>query len=120
MEIIDYKRLFEINYDSVLFIGLGLGIFPYLSQDTTQIIDVIEINQDVILMINNINHLKPNVNIIQADIYTYTTTKQYDLIVFDIWNEKDINFTQQMEYLTNSFTNNLTTNGELYFPILNF
>lgn len=114
------KRLMEIDYNSVLFVGLGLGIFPYLSQDTTLEIDVVEINEDIITMCNNINHLKPNVNIINADIYNFVTDKKYDLIVFDIWNEKSLNFTQQTEELTALFANNLTLNGEVHFPLLNF
>lgn len=114
------KRIIEIDYNSVLFVGLGLGIFPYLSQDTTQDIDVVEINQDIISMNNNMSHLKNNVNIINADIYTYATTKTYDLIVFDIWNEKGVNFLQQTQQLSTLFSSNLNVGGEIHFPLLNF
>jgi hypothetical protein len=114
------KRLMEINYESVLFVGLGLGIFPYLSQDTTQDIDIVEINDDIITLCKNMGHLKPNINIIESDIYSFTTTKTYDLIVFDIWNEKDASFLQATQDLTSLFSNNLNVGGEIHFPLLNF
>lgn len=114
------KNIIELNFNSVLFAGLGIGAFPYLSQDNTSIVDVVEINNDIITMCNNMGHLKPNVNIINADIFTYTTDKKYDLIVFDIWNEKGLDFLQKTQELTTSFTNNLTENGEIHFPLLDF
>lgn len=114
------KRIIELSFDSVLFVGLGLGIFPYLSQDTTSVIDVIEINQDIINMCNNIGHLKSNVNIINYDIFKYITDKKYDLIVFDIWNEKGSLFIEQHDILSALFTKNLNANGEIHFPLLNY
>lgn len=114
------KRIIELNFDSVLFVGLGLGVFPYLSQDDTSIVDVIEINPNIISMCNNIGHLKPNVNIINADIFAYNTNKKYDLIVFDIWYEKNDEFMQQYAALSELFADNLNINGEIHFPLLNY
>jgi len=114
------KKIIEANFDSVLFVGLGIGIFPYLSQDNTSIIDVVEINKDIINICNNIGHLKSNVNIINADIFTYNTDKQYDLIVFDIWNEEGSLFTEQCDILTSLFTKNLNLNGKIQFPLLDY
>lgn len=114
------KNIIDFNFDSVLFVGLGLGAFAYLSQDETSIIDVIEINPNIITMCNNVGHLKSNVNIINEDIFIHNTNKKYDLIVFDIWNEKNENFMQQVQILSDLFANNINTNGKIEFPLLNY
>jgi hypothetical protein len=114
------KNIIELNFDSVLFVGLGIGVFPYLCQDTTSVVDVVEINHSIIEICNNIGHLKTNVNIINSDIFAYNTDKKYDLIVFDIWNGKTSTLEQEKDALSTLFSNNLNINGQLHFPILNY
>jgi predicted membrane-bound spermidine synthase len=108
------KELLDINFNSILILGLGLGVQPYVCQDFAQV-DVVEIDQNVIDINNQLGFLNENVNIIKDDVFTFTPTKTYDIIVFDIiWNP-----------LTEELTNTLTTKylpfvnegGFLYIPI---
>jgi protein-L-isoaspartate O-methyltransferase len=108
------QELLDVEYDSILIGGLGLGTQAYVSQDFAQV-DVVEIDQNVIDINNELGYLNSNVNIINDDILTYTPTKTYDIIVLDIW----------WEGLTEELTDTLTTKylpfvnegGFLYFPI---
>ena len=78
-----YRRLFGINFDSILISGLGLGIVPYICQNTTSIVDVVEIDSEIIDFVSGIGHLNSKVNIINSDINHFTPIRTYDVIVFD-------------------------------------
>ena len=116
-----YKDSFNgFNYDSVLVAGLGLGLIPQeLHQiDNCSKIDVIEINQEVIDYTLTSGHLDNNINLIQGDIFNYTTSEIYDLIIIDtIWFENEMNDTQWQSLVT-KFNNNLNTGGVIYSPVL--
>ena len=107
--------LLDIDFRSILIIGLGLGVIPYVVQDFCAVVDVVESQQDVINCVNQLGHLNPNVNLILGDIETYVTEKAYDVIVLDIW------YREIAEELSNrmieKYTQFLNAGGFLYIPI---
>lgn len=110
------KKLLEVNFQSILISGLGLGIIPYVCQKNTQTVDVIEINPQVINLTKQLNHLQSNVNIINHDINRYIPNKNYDIILFDHWLTFAPN--QELQVLINNFENYLEPNGIFYVPIV--
>lgn len=108
------KELLDIDFNSILILGLGLGIQPYVCQDFAQV-DVLEIDQNVIDINNELGYLNENVNIIKDDVFTYTPTKTYDIIVFDvIWNPLTEELTNQLVIQYLPFINE---GGFLYIPV---
>jgi protein-L-isoaspartate O-methyltransferase len=108
------KELLDIEFNSILILGLGLGVQPYVCQDFAQV-DVLEIDQNVIDINNQLGFLNENVNIIMGDVFTYTPNKTYDVIVFDIiWTPLSEELSNQLieQYLP--FVNE---GGFLYIPI---
>lgn len=111
--------LTENQYPDVLVSGLGLGVIPqWLASEKSSRVDVIELNQELIDAISGMGYLNANVNIIQSDIYQYTTEKQYDLIYLDHWFFPDKDYTNQRTQLINTFSGNKKTNGSVIFPIM--
>jgi spermidine synthase len=98
-------ELLNVEFDSILVAGLGLGVMPYVCQNFAQV-DVVEINQDIIDLTTQLGHLNENVNIIHDDILTFSIEKTYDIIVLDIWYEA----------LTEELSNELI---EKYIPFIN-
>jgi tRNA1(Val) A37 N6-methylase TrmN6 len=112
------KNIKNLNFSSILFAGLGLGILPFLCQDSTTTIDVVEIDQEIINLTTGIGHLNSNVNIINDDIFNFTPTKTYDVILIDIWSVANLSvINPQVTTLTEKYTSYLNENGLLYFPI---
>jgi SAM-dependent methyltransferase len=108
------SELLNVEYDSILVGGLGLGLIPYVSQDFAQV-DVVEINQDVIDLAKQLGHLNENVNIIKDDIFTFSVEKTYDIIVLDIWYEA---LTEELSNeLIDRFLPFVNEGGFLYIPI---
>lgn len=108
------SELLNVEYDSILVGGLGLGLIPYVSQDFAQV-DVVEINQDVIDLAKQLGHLNENVNIIKDDIFTFSVEKTYDIIVLDIWYEA---LTEELSNeLIDKFLPFVNEGGFLYIPI---
>ena len=104
--IIEYApELLDVEFNSILIGGLGIGVIPYVVQDFAEV-DVIENDQNIIDIVTQLNHLNENVNIIKGDIFTFTATKTYDIIVLDIWYEA----------LTEALSNQLI---EKYLPFVN-
>lgn len=116
----DYaKNIKNLNFSSILFGGLGLGVLPFLCQDSTTTIDVIENDQEIINLTTGIGHLNSNVNIINEDIFNFTPTTTYDVILIDIWSVADLStINPQVTTLTQKYTSSLNEGGMLYFPIL--
>jgi len=113
-----YDKLYNRNFTSILFGGLGLGVLPYLVQSFCTKIDVVEIDQQNIdLITNNTNYLDPKVNIIHDDIFSYTTSEIYDVILIDLWSIKTISTVSEVSILENKYASNVSPDGLLYFPI---
>ena len=74
------KDIFDsFSYDKILVGGLGLGLIPnHLANKSKSVIDVIENNKELIDWVNNEDYLDNSVNIIEADIFSYTPSKNYD------------------------------------------
>lgn len=109
------KKLINNNFNSILISGLGLGIIPYLCQDQTEIVDVIEIKNEVINLTSGIGHLKSNVKIFNEDINNFVPSIKYDIILFDHWmvstTEKEI------DLLNYKFSNFLNGTGFITVPV---
>lgn len=78
--------LLDIEFNSILVGGLGIGITPYLCQNFADV-DVVEIDKDIIDIVSQLGHLNQNVNLINEDLYTFTPNRTYDIILLDIWHE---------------------------------
>ena len=117
-----YKNSFDgFSYDKVLVVGLGLGLVPYELSEVNGCskIDVLEIDQEIIDYTISSGHLNSDINLIQGDIYNYTTIETYDLIIIDtIWYEHEMT-DENYELLENRLLPNINTGGALYVPIKN-
>ena len=113
------KTIFDsFSYDKILIGGLGLGLIPnHLANKSKSIIDVIENNKELIDWVNKEKYLDDSVSIIEADIFSYTPSKKYDLILIDIWcNESDI--TEEIKTsLKNKYSSHLNDGGKLFLPL---
>lgn len=116
-----YKDSFEgFEYDKVLVVGLGLGLLPNeLSQvKKCSKIDVLEISQELIDYTIASGHLPSDINLIQGDVYNYTTTEKYDLIIVDtIWKKENMTEAQFQTIVTNLYDSSLNEGGVLYAPV---
>ena len=117
-----FKNSFNgFSYDSVLVVGLGLGLIPQELSEVNKCskIDVLEIDQEIIDYIISSGHLNSDINLIQGDIYNYTTTETYDLIIIDtIWHEHEMS-DEVYDLLVSRLLPNINTGGALYVPIKN-
>mgnify|MGYP003669329707 FL=1 len=117
-----YKNSFDgFSYDTVLVVGLGLGLVPYELSEVNKCskIDVLEIDQEIIDYTISSGHLNSDINLIQGDIYNYTTTETYDLIIIDtIWYEHEMT-DEDYGLLESRLLPNINTGGALYVPIKN-
>lgn len=113
--IIEYApELLDVEFNSMLIGGLGIGVIPYVIQDFAEI-DVIENDQNIIDIVKSLNHLNENVNIIKGDIFTFDVTKTYDVIVLDIWYES---LTEELSnQLIEKYLPFVNEGGFLYIPI---
>lgn len=118
---IEYSnRIQDLTYDSILLGGLGLGVIPQYIAENKQCstIDIIEINSELISTIQNMDYLDSSINIIQGDIFTFTPTQTYDLILLDIWWIADESFINVARTLVTKYNPYLNTGGNIYFPLL--
>tara|TARA_R110002049_G_scaffold30904_2_gene105556 strand:+ start:1766 stop:2305 length:540 start_codon:yes stop_codon:yes gene_type:complete len=117
-----FKNSFNgFSYDTVLVVGLGLGLVPQELSEVNKCskIDVLEIDQEMIDYTISSGHLNSDINLIQGDIYNYTTIETYDLIIIDtIWYEHEMT-DENYELLENRLLPNINTGGALYVPIKN-
>jgi hypothetical protein len=107
-------ELLNVEFDSILVAGLGLGVMPYICQDFAQV-DVVEINQDIIDLANQLGHLNENVNIIHDNILTFPVEKTYDIVVIDTFYEALSEET--ITLLEEKYMPFINEGGFLYIPI---
>lgn len=110
----------------VLISGMGLGvlILPLLNDVTITKIDIVEKDLDIINYVYN-NRLENldisnKINVINEDIFTFTTTNNYDYILLNHWVTPDNNTLSEVSSLQSKFTSNLKENGGIGVPILDF
>ncbi|MHC4782677.1 MAG: hypothetical protein ACYTE0_06430 [Planctomycetota bacterium] len=116
---IQHKRIFEgiPDYPNVLVLGLGLGLLPqYIKENKSfvQVIDVIDNNQE---LIDYVDFIDNSINVINADAYTYTPDKMYDLIIADLWWDNQITV-EQRDSLNEHYEPHINNNGRIYYPIM--
>jgi spermidine synthase len=107
-------ELLDVEFNSILIGGLGLGLIPYVCQDFAQV-DVVEINQDVIDLAKQLGHLGENVNIIHDDILTFSVEKTYDIVIIDTFYEALSEET--ITLLEEKYMPFINEGGFLYIPI---
>ena len=114
------KDILENSFNSILIIGLGLGIIPeYIAKNiplcTT--IDSIDNNTELIDWVTQIGYLDNKINVIVGDCFTYIPTKQYDLILIDIWWDANLASEKKDELIT-KYSIHLNPGGHIYIPLL--
>ena len=107
-------ELLDVEFDSILIAGLGIGVIPYVCQDFAQV-DVVEIDENVIDLAKQLGHLNENVNIIKDDIFTFSVEKSYDIVVIDAFYEALSEET--ITLLEEKYMPFINEGGFLYIPI---
>jgi hypothetical protein len=121
-----YKPYLDEFNGEVLISGMGLGILilPLLNDDTVTKIDIVEKDLDIINYVytNRLENLDINnkINVINDDIFTFTTTNNYNYILLNHWVKPDDITLTEVSSLQSKFTNNLKENGTIRTPILDF
>jgi len=107
-------ELLDVEFNSMLIGGLGIGVIPYVVQDFAEV-DVIENDQNIINIVAQLDHLNENVNVINNDIFTFDIEKTYDVIVLDIWYDP---LTEELSnQLIEKYLPFVNEGGFLYIPI---
>tara|TARA_R110000772_G_scaffold486_1_gene1777 strand:+ start:82 stop:576 length:495 start_codon:yes stop_codon:yes gene_type:complete len=114
------REILKNNFKSILVIGLGLGIIPqYIAKNiplcTT--IDSIDNNTELIDWVTQIGYLDNKINVIVGDCFTYIPTKQYDLILIDIWWDANLASERKDELIT-KYSIHINPGGHIYIPLL--
>jgi hypothetical protein len=109
------KSLIGRTFESILISGLGLGIIPFLCQNTTDIVDVVEVEKEVIDIVKQIGHLDSNVRIYHQNIWDFIPEMKYDIILFDHWMSYATE--DEMSSLKEKFNPYLNPNGIITIPI---
>ena len=114
------KELLNIDFNSILIAGLGLGNIPYQIKNhlSCSIIDVIDNNQEIINLTMSAGYLD-GVSIINEDVFNYIPTKTYDIILLDIWLCAGCidNMEVQISTLVTKYLSFLNEGGFVYVPI---
>jgi len=106
----------DFTFDKILIGGLGLGLLPEYAKSikNCSVIDVIENNQE---LIDYIDFLESPINIVKGDAISYTPSKKYDLILIDLWWEKE-DITQEIQdNIKNNYNSYLETGGKIILPL---
>lgn len=113
------RGLKDLEYDSILIGGLGLGLMPeWIKQNTScSIVDVVENNTELISWVSSSNYLNESINVVEGDIFEYTPSKTYDLILVDIWWTATEGYETHKQELITKYSGSLNSSGSLYMPI---
>lgn len=106
----------DATWGDVLVLGLGgFGVLPdYIKNNKNPLsIDVVESHQEII---NYVTWLDSTINVVCNDEWNYSTTKQYDIIICDLFSETEDVLESHKTTLLNNYANNLKTNGILVIP----
>lgn len=114
-ETITNQKFLDRAKGDVLIFGLGLGviIFPLLSDDSITSIDVVEIDLSLIEYVGNViskQDFNRKVNIVNGDVFSYheSLKKSYDTIYLDIWEfvgEKELFEIKELHKTYHKFLN---------------
>ena len=105
-----------VVWGDILVLGLGLGLVPQYIKNVKgpTSVDVIEENAEIV---STVDWLHSDINVITHDEWSYTTSKEYDLIIVDLWAEPDDISDDHKTTLVNNYNNNLKTGGKIIIPI---
>lgn len=103
------------EYKTALVVGLGLGLIPqWLANEKGTMVDVIEKDSELVEVINILDYLSDNITLSVGNAFSYEQEKEYDLIVFDIWFDKEeITEEIQLEF------NEKYKAKQIYYPLIN-
>lgn len=100
LEIKEMYSSYDLAYGDVLVSGLGFGILALWLCNKPEVnsVTVIEMSEDVIQLFKDSNVVPKKLNIINDNMITYNTEKEYDVLLLDHyerqtfdWRLKDIN-----------------------------
>lgn len=106
----------DVTWGDVLVLGLGgFGVLPeYIKENKNPLsIDVVENHQEIV---DYVTWLNSSINLVCNDEWNYSTTKQYDVIICDLFSEAEDVLQSHKTTLLNNYSNNLKTNGMLVIP----
>jgi hypothetical protein len=99
-EVKDMYSSYDLAYGDVIISGLGFGILALwlCSKPEVSSVTVIEVSEDVIKIFKDNNLIPEKLTIINDNMITYETDKEYDVLLLDHyerqtfdWRLKDIN-----------------------------
>jgi hypothetical protein len=105
-----------VTWGDILYLGLYLGKTPdYIYKNkSVDSLDVVEAYQEII---DYVGWIDSNITVIQHDEWTYSTSKQYDIIICDLWAMPSDITQDHKTKLLNNYTNNLKSGGKIIIPI---
>ena len=106
----------DATWGDILYLGLYLGNAPdyiYKNKSVTSL-DVVEADQEII---DYVTWMDSNITVINNDEWTYATSKQYDIIICDLWAMPEDITNVHRTNLLNNYTNNLKPEGKIIIPI---
>jgi spermidine synthase len=114
-------ELKNIQFNSMLMLGLGLGLTAYFYQNICHKIWIVEDNPNIIDIIKKANYLKNEIIISHGNALDFNISEQekFDLIFVDIFGMIDDKYQQNKQTIIANYTKNLTENGVIYFPDTN-
>ena len=104
------------TWGDILVLGLGgFGVLPqYIKENKNPTsIDVVEEYQEII---DYVTWLDSSINVICHDEWTYSTLKQYDIIICDLYADREDITANHKTSLLNNYSNNLKVGGRLVIP----
>jgi len=103
------------EYNSALVVGLGLGIIPqWLANEKGAVVDVIEKDNELVEVVTILDYLSESINLKVDDVFNHEQSKEYDLIVFDIWFDKE-EVTEEVQLKLNK----KYKANQIYYPLIN-
>jgi|TARA_B100000900_G_scaffold398230_1_gene399385 hypothetical protein len=105
-----------LAWADILYLGLYLGNAPdYIYKNkSVDSLDVIESDQEIIDYVTWIDN---DINVIQHNEWTYNTSKQYNIIICDLWAVPGDVTQDHKTKLLNNYSNNLKIGGKIIIPI---
>lgn len=100
-------------HGDVLIAGLGLGLIllPIMEREDVTSVTVVESNQNVIDIVAPQLPINSKVEVLHADIFTYSPSRMFDCIYFDIWPVICKDYAEQMKWLLNKYNAYLKDNS---------
>lgn len=104
------------TWGDILVLGLGLGVVPeyIIDNKSPSSVDVVEENAQII---STVTWLDSGINVINNNEFSYTTDKQYDIIICDIFAEPSDVTEDNKNTLLSNYSSNLKAGGRIIIPV---